>query len=77
MYLLNCEFTENITQNGRKGNFYRYNIDDKVRFWFSDEVGENGKHYILQVHTQVLDDNLKGFEIYVDMDEEKTEKRKK
>ena len=70
MYQLTCEFTESRTQNGKTGNFYRYNIDNKVRFWFSDEVDEKGKHYILQVYTQVLDNNLKGFEIYIDMDED-------
>lgn len=52
------------------GMFYRYNVNNQARFWFTDCVDKNEKHYIRQIHADIIDKYLNGFGIYIETDDE-------
>lgn len=64
---INMEMKKVLTD----GVFYRYNVNNQARFWFTDCIKKNNNHYITQIHADITDKYLNGFGIYIETDDEK------
>ena len=52
--------------------FFKFNVDNKIRFWFYVASFENiNNNFILDVRTEILMDNYKSFEFGIDVDDKK------